>query len=548
MPLSPLDILQLLQPATPGASHDENQNLRIFQAFDNSLALQEALFGKVVNIRLANNWDSSNFRRVFIPGALSYIFGYTVEDDDKKTVYLSAVEWDNGGTRSEKIVLSLTPLESVYWTNTITTDSNYDYATWLQYIKTLDQFMGVPQDGNEYANLIGSLITNFNLQAEDGFSNDTKSPYYGSSNTYYAPFIGEIDTDIHGDITEFQVILSPTILNAPGYNYESAVNELYNLVATTDADLRQQIINLVTGTAFTVDPSDLDGKRFYIHHFWNQYNESAIEQSFNVIKSGISELYTLLDTKPDTININGILDGLNIDLNGKVETVLAQAATGITIDLSTPTEPTITANDPQTLSNFYNKSEIDTNHYTKSEIDTNHYTKSEVDSLIQNPTGTVLAFESNTIPTGYLLCDGSAVSRTTYSNLFALIGVTHGVGDGVNTFNIPNKKGVFLRGAGERTGTAQVKANGSNYNGGTLGSYGIDKMFGHYHDIYQSLTNGLYYVTNNTSPGTTGYTLQNASGYLIDARYAKSNGIDGIPNTGDETNPFYSAVNFIIKY
>ena len=537
-----MDILQLLNESKGISSTEDLQDIRIAQAFNNTTLLQEALFGKVVNIRLADNWDSSNFRRVYIPGALSYLFGYTVEDADKKTVYLSAREWDDG-SRHEVIALAFDMMESDKWRDSDLTSFNL----YTQQIDVISTFSGLA-DGNEYANLIGSLITNFNLQAEDGFSNDTKSPYYGSSNTYYAPFIGEIDTDIHGDITEFQVILSPTILNAPGYNYESAVNELYNLVATTDADLRQQIINLVTGTAFTVDPSDLDGKRFYIHHFWNQYNESAIEQSFNVIKSGISELYTLLDTKPDTININGILDGLNIDLNGKVETVLAQAATGITIDLSTPTEPTITANDPQTLSNFYNKSEIDTNHYTKSEIDTNHYTKSEVDSLIQNPTGTVLAFESNTIPTGYLLCDGSAVSRTTYSNLFALIGVTHGVGDGVNTFNIPNKKGVFLRGAGERTGTAQVKANGSNYNGGTLGSYGIDKMFGHYHDIYQSLTNGLYYVTNNTSPGTTGYTLQNASGYLIDARYAKSNGIDGIPNTGDETNPFYSAVNFIIKY
>ena len=42
------------------------------------------------------------------------------------------------------------------------------------------------------------------------------------------------------------------------------------------------------------------------------------------------------------------------------------------------------------------------------------------------------------IPTGYLGCDGAAVSRSTYSALFALVGTTHGSGDGSSTFNLPN--------------------------------------------------------------------------------------------------------------
>jgi hypothetical protein len=50
--------------------------------------------------------------------------------------------------------------------------------------------------------------------------------------------------------------------------------------------------------------------------------------------------------------------------------------------------------------------------------------------------------------TGYLLCDGSAVSRATYANLFTVIGVNFGVGDGVTTFNIPDYRGCFLRGFG----------------------------------------------------------------------------------------------------
>lgn len=44
-------------------------------------------------------------------------------------------------------------------------------------------------------------------------------------------------------------------------------------------------------------------------------------------------------------------------------------------------------------------------------------------------------------PTGYLLCDGTAVSRTTYAGLYAVIGTTYGTGDGTTTFNLPNMKG-----------------------------------------------------------------------------------------------------------
>lgn len=64
------------------------------------------------------------------------------------------------------------------------------------------------------------------------------------------------------------------------------------------------------------------------------------------------------------------------------------------------------------------------------------------------PTGVVIAFAGASAPSGYLLCDGSAVSRTTYATLFALIGETYGVGDGSSTFNLPNVKGRVIAGKG----------------------------------------------------------------------------------------------------
>lgn len=57
------------------------------------------------------------------------------------------------------------------------------------------------------------------------------------------------------------------------------------------------------------------------------------------------------------------------------------------------------------------------------------------------PTGSVISFAGQTAPEGWLLCQGQAVSRTTYAQLFAVIGTTFGSGDGSTTFNLPDLRG-----------------------------------------------------------------------------------------------------------
>lgn len=57
------------------------------------------------------------------------------------------------------------------------------------------------------------------------------------------------------------------------------------------------------------------------------------------------------------------------------------------------------------------------------------------------PAGIVMPFAGSTAPQGYLLCDGSAVDRTVYATLFAVIGTTYGAGDGSTTFNVPDISG-----------------------------------------------------------------------------------------------------------
>lgn len=60
---------------------------------------------------------------------------------------------------------------------------------------------------------------------------------------------------------------------------------------------------------------------------------------------------------------------------------------------------------------------------------------------INNPVGEITLWGTSTAPTGWLIADGSTVSRSTYSALFAVLGTTYGIGDGSTTFGIPNLKG-----------------------------------------------------------------------------------------------------------
>ena len=67
------------------------------------------------------------------------------------------------------------------------------------------------------------------------------------------------------------------------------------------------------------------------------------------------------------------------------------------------------------------------------------------------PIGSIITWTTAAAPRGWLVCDGSAISRTTYSDLFAVVGTTYGVGDGSTTFNLPDLKGRVPVGYG--TGT-----------------------------------------------------------------------------------------------
>lgn len=81
---------------------------------------------------------------------------------------------------------------------------------------------------------------------------------------------------------------------------------------------------------------------------------------------------------------------------------------------------------------------------TTAKIDDGAVTSAKLSSNLQNaviPSGSIFPFAGTSAPSGYLICDGSPVSRTTYADLFTVCGTTYGAGDGSTTFNLPNLKG-----------------------------------------------------------------------------------------------------------
>lgn len=87
--------------------------------------------------------------------------------------------------------------------------------------------------------------------------------------------------------------------------------------------------------------------------------------------------------------------------------------------------------------------------------------------------GMVAYFPTANAPAGWLKANGAAVSRTTYAALFAVIGVSFGAGDGSTTFNLPDMRGVHVRGLDEGRGLDA---------GRTLGSYQADDIKSHAHN------------------------------------------------------------------
>lgn len=138
-----------------------------------------------------------------------------------------------------------------------------------------------------------------------------------------------------------------------------------------------------------------------------------------------------------------------------------------------------------------------------------------------NIVGQVCFFALNTAPTGFLKCNGAVISRTTYADLFAVIGTTFGAGDGTTTFALPDLRGEFIRGWDDGKGTDS---------GRVFGSSQAHSFASHSHDYQRA------------GGGSGSFLLQSGSALRLDP---------SIPTTsvgGTETRPINVALLACIKF
>lgn len=156
------------------------------------------------------------------------------------------------------------------------------------------------------------------------------------------------------------------------------------------------------------------------------------------------------------------------------------------------------------------------------------------------PTGAVIPYAgTGTVPDGFLYCDGSAVSRTTYADLFAAIGTTYGTGDGSTTFNIPDMRARFPLGVND--GTLPAGASGSYTTRARAATGGAEEVT---LDTTQlpSHAHGSTDLVYESAPGTG--TLTISAGLGFDVGGATSNLGGGLPHTN---MPPFLTLNFLIK-
>ena len=164
-----------------------------------------------------------------------------------------------------------------------------------------------------------------------------------------------------------------------------------------------------------------------------------------------------------------------------------------------------------------------------------------IDATLFNPTGSIIAFAGNTLPDGYLLCDGSKVSRTTYKKLFDAIGTTYGAGDGKTTFTLPNLIDRFLEGS---SAAGSYRAAGlPNIIGTTKAAYGENNKTANVGALQTEIYT-IGYASGRQDGGSSsdGEPIQSA---ILTFNASKSNTIYGRSST---VQPSALTCKFCIKY
>lgn len=153
--------------------------------------------------------------------------------------------------------------------------------------------------------------------------------------------------------------------------------------------------------------------------------------------------------------------------------------------------------------------------------------------------GEIKPFAGSTVPTGWLMCNGQAVSRADYAELFDVIGTTYGTGDGSTTFNLPDLRNRFMVGAGDEYSL-------NDKGGAKTVTLDVTQIPAHAH-----IPNNWIVVTNKNYVSAGDHVTSSTSGSFSSKNNATKNDDNYISNnTGGgqahENRPPYIGINFII--
>lgn len=146
------------------------------------------------------------------------------------------------------------------------------------------------------------------------------------------------------------------------------------------------------------------------------------------------------------------------------------------------------------------------------------------------PVGSIQAYGGNSAPWGWLLCQGQAISRATYAELFNVIGTSFGAGDGSTTFNVPDLRETVPVGSGTRGSGV------TTHDTYTVGQFKDDQVQDHTH-VYLHIPQDTHSDLH----------IPSGSGYAYGNLYTYSTGTPNSGRHGDTTHGKQLGVNYIIK-
>lgn len=282
------------------------------------------------------------------------------------------------------------------------------------------------------------------------------------------------------------------------------------------------------GAAIRVqDSADPDASPFIVDTDGNVGIGTATPANALDLAGGAIQLSTTGGTARTVISADAT-DSIFAASDARNFTVKTNAATRLTVNATaaTSTVPVVLPSDPTTALQAATKQYVDA----------------------AGPSGAIMAFAGSTAPSGWLKCEGQAISRTTYATLYAAIGTTWGTGDGSTTFNVPDLRGMFLRGTGTNaTGSSSGAA------GPSVGAYAADTYLNHTHTdsghTHNATGSGAYFA----QIGAGSSTWQNIQPQASTPIYQQATTASGTANIqtsttgGTETKPKNYGVLYIIK-